>query len=502
MASFSSVPGSGGRVPGLRLLLVDPYLRREDPMERKGEEQYPSLGLLSLAAYARQQGADVRVVDLTFARGLEPFHRELRAFAPDVVGVHTKTLTLPRSLAIARKARAAGAFVLAGGPDSSSRPEAYLAGGFDVVAAGEGETTLVDILRARSQGESLFGLPGVVFRHEGRTVRGPPRPLVPHLDSLPLPAWDLIDMGAYLSRWERVTGTRRMAVVTSRGCPFDCSWCSKPTFGRSFRQRSVGSVMQELGALRQFYGVDYVRICDDVFGIQRRWTEEFLDGLIARGWGLKFECLSRADLLKPELLPRLRAAGLRRVFLGVESGSQAMLDLMNRGTTLGQVERASAALRAHGIDQYWFLMLGYPGETLGDLDATVRLFRRFAPEEYSVSVALPLPGTRLERVLQGGTDGEAGPAEHPPVLYQGVYPPPVYRWTRARMRFWRRLDPITRRYVPAVGRRLSSATHWWSREIARKVLTGGPGEGTAPEGPLRSPWFGALFGQTPPRRSR
>ncbi|EQD67964.1 radical SAM domain-containing protein, partial [mine drainage metagenome] len=173
----------------------------------------------------------------------------------------------------------------------------------------------------------------------------------------------------------------------------------------SFRQRSIRSVLQELSALRELYGVDYVRICDDVFGIQRRWTEEFLDALIARRWGLRFECLSRADLLRPELLPRLKEAGLRRVFLGVESGSQAMLDLMNRGITLSQVERASAALRAHGIDQYWFLMLGYPGETLGDLDATVRLFRRFAPEEYSVSVAVPLPGTRFEKLVDEGAGG-------------------------------------------------------------------------------------------------
>ena len=471
-------------------------------MERKEQEQYPSLGLLSLAAYARQHGADVRVVDLTFARGLGPFDGAFRSFAPQVVGVHTKTLTLPRALAIARRAGAGGAFTLAGGPDSSSRPETYLAGGFDAVATGEGETTLVDILRARAEGESLFGLPGVAFLHQGAVVRGPPRPFLPDLDVLPLPAWDLIDLEEYLSRWKRLTGTRRMAVVTSRGCPFDCSWCSKPTFGRSFRQRSVRSVLQELSELRKLYGVDYVRICDDVFGIQRHWTEGFMDALIARRWGLQFECLSRADLLRPEILPRWKEAGLRRVFLGVESGSQAMLDLMNRGTTLSQVERAAGALRTHGIGQYWFLMLGYPGETLGDLDATVRLFRRFAPEEYSVSVAVPLPGTRFERLVEAGTGGSGAPQERAPVLYEGVFPSPVYRWTRARMRFWRRLDPIARRYLPVVGEKLGSATDWWSQEIARKVLTGGPGDEPLPRGSLLPPWFSDLLAGPPRRRSR
>ena len=480
---------------GARVLLVDPYLRREDPMERQGEEQYPSLGVLSLAAYLRHRGADVRVVDLTFERDLGRVREALGSFRPEVVGVHTKTLTLERSLALARLAREAGAFTVAGGPDASSRVDRYLRSGFDAVVTGEGETTLVDLVHARNEGSTLFGIPGVAFLHEGSSVQGPPRSYLPDLDALPLPAWDLIDLEGYLDRWSRLTGDRRMAVVTSRGCPFDCSWCSKPTFGRTFRQRSVGSLMHELAMLRELYGVDYVRVCDDVFGIQRAWTEEFLEEMIARDWGMRFECLSRVDLLKPELLPRLKRAGLARVFLGVESGSQKMLDLMNRGTRLTQVERCARALKEHGVRQHWFLMLGYPGETLADIESTVELFRRYSPEEYSVSVALPLPGTRFERLVQGSpATGEN------PLLFEGVDGEIVHRWTRGRLRFWRRMAPFASHFRPSTSARLERASDWFGQEVARRIVVGEEAPRVPPrrEEPRQS-WLSRPPGE-PPRR--
>ncbi|EQD46852.1 Radical SAM domain protein, partial [mine drainage metagenome] len=164
----------------------------------------------------------------------------------------------------------------------------------------------------------------------------------------------------------------------------------------------------ELRTLQERYRVDYVRFCDDVFGISRAWIERLLDAMADAGLHLQFECLARVDLLKPDLLHRLRAAGLARVYVGVESGSQKMLDLMNRGTHLAQVERTAAALRAEGIRQFWFLMLGYPGETLEDIEATLRLFRRFSPEEYSVSIAVPIPGTRLFDLVKERLKGHPG----------------------------------------------------------------------------------------------
>ncbi|MCI4351484.1 MAG: B12-binding domain-containing radical SAM protein [Thermoplasmata archaeon] len=418
-----------------RLLLVDPYVAREDPMERKYVELYPSLGLLTLGAYARTQRIVPTIVDLTFARDLAPVRAAIRDAQPDLVGVHTKSLTARRAMEVARMAAGAGVPSVAGGPDAATRPELYLDGGFDAVVPGEGERTVVDLTERAASGETLVGTPGSVTRTGGKLTRGPPRSFLRDLDELPLPAWDLIDMDGYLGRWERRTGERRAAVLTSRGCPFDCSWCSKPTFGRTYRQQSPERVVAELEALRARFRVDYVRFCDDVFGVNRRWLEELLDRMDRSGLDLKFECLARVELLKPDLLARMRTLGLARVYVGVESGSQKMLDLMNRGTRLAQIERAAESLRTEGIRQFWFLMLGYPGETLDDIEATLRLFRRFSPEEYSVSIAVPVPGTRFydsvrERLKpparrRASTGGTA-------LLFEAAYPRSMYRWEQAR----------------------------------------------------------------------
>ncbi len=461
-----------------RVLLVDPYLAREDPMERKFIELYPSLGLLTLGAYLRDAGAEVRLVDLTFEKDLRALHRALASFHPEIVGVHTKTLTMRRATEVARAARAAGAVVVAGGPDAATRTGLYLSEGFDIVVPAEGEPTLVDLAERVHRGDrDLAGTPGTVVRREGKLVRGPPRPLLRDLDRLPLPAWELLDMERYLATWERATGERRAAVLTSRGCPFDCAWCSKPTFGRTFRQQSPERVLAELRALKERYRVDFVRFCDDVFGIHRGWLERLLAGLREEALDLRFECLARVDLLKPDLLDSMRAAGLARVYVGVESGSQKMLDLMNRGTKLAQVEAAATALRRAGIRQFWFLMLGYPGETEEDIEATLRLFRRFSPEEYSVSIAVPIPGTRFHDRVQGSvrTDGprkaETGGRS---LLFEAAFPERFYRWQQRRFDLEAALGRSRRSLAPEVAERIGKAADRFHERVATKLLVGAP----------------------------
>ena len=457
-----------------RVLLVDPYRAQDDPMDRKEVERYPSLGILQLAGFARARGIEVAIVDLTFSRNLDSVDAALRSFRPDVIGIHTKTLTAARSFEIAERSRNQGAFLLAGGPDAATRPEQYLSGGFDAVVQGEGEEVLVDVARKVAEGDDPSGVPGISVLREGRVVRGPPRPFLRDLDALPFPAWDLIDMEAYLSDWERRTGERRTAVLTSRGCPFHCSWCSKPTFGTTFRQQSPDRVLAEIRDLRDRFGVNYVRFCDDVFGIDRRWLERLLDGIIRELPGLRFECLARVDLLKPDLLARMRAAGLSRVYVGVESGSQRMLDLMNRGTRLTQIENAASALRREGIRQYWFLMLGYPGETLEDIEATLRLFRRFSPEEYSVSIAVPVPGTAFhEKVKDRLLHRRAAPrGGGTTLLYEAAYPEYLYRWEQARFRLDAALRRNREKLSHRVVERLERAADRFHEEVATPLLTG------------------------------
>lgn len=458
-----------------RVLLVDPYVAREDPMERKFVELYPSLGLLSLGAYLRGHGVDVAMTDLTFARDARPVTTRLRSYRPDVVGVHTKTLTHARAVDVAQRARAEGAFVVAGGPDSATRSSEYLDAGFDAVVPSEGEGALVELARRIRDGADPSGIPGLILRREGQLVRGPSRPFLRDLDALPLPAWDLVDMEGYLGRWERSTGERRAAVLTSRGCPFDCSWCSKPTFGRTFRQQSPERVVEELTALKDEYRVDYVRFCDDVFGVSRPWIDRLLTLLIDGGLDLRWECLARVDLLKPDLLRRMRVAGLERVYVGVESGSQKMLDLMNRGTRLAHVERTADALRREGIRQFWFLMLGYPGETLEDIEATLRLFRRFSPEEYSVSIAVPVPGTRFHEAVKDRLIGRPRASRRSggtSLLYEAAYPEVLYRWQQARFGLEAALGKARGRISPRMVERIGHAADRFHERVATPLLVG------------------------------
>lgn len=474
-------PGPSGRRP--KVLLVDPYLSREDPMERKFVELYPSLGLLTLGAYLRLRGIDVAMVDLTFEHDFRAVRRALHALHPDVVGVHTKTLTFPRAAAIAAESKEAGSFTLAGGPDAATRPEVYLDAGFDAVVPGEGEATLADLAFRVSEGAPVAPTPGVVVREGRRVARGPPRPLLRNLDELPLPAWDLVDMERYLSAWQTATGERRAAVLTSRGCPFDCSWCSKPTFGRTFRQQSPERVLAELRELKSRFRVDYVRFCDDVFGVSRPWLERLLSGMIEERLGLRYECLARVDLLKPDLLGPMRDAGLARVYVGVESGSQKMLDLMNRGTKLRQVERTAEALRAAGVRQFWFLMLGYPGETLDDIEATFQLFRRFSPEEYSVSIAVPIPGTRFhtkvkDRLRGRGSRTKASGGKQ--LLFEAAYGEHLYRWEQARFGLEAALSRARTRLSPEVLRKIGRAADRFHAKVATPLLTGKRGPPAPP----------------------
>jgi radical SAM superfamily enzyme YgiQ (UPF0313 family) len=462
--------GSSGSV-----LLVDPYLARDDPMERKFVELYPSLSLLTLAAYLREHAVPVAITDLTFARDTRPVAEALRTHRPSIVGVHTKSLTLPRALEIAEEARAHGAIAIAGGPDSATRPEVYLAGGFDAVVLGEGELTLTELARHADEPRRLFAEPGIVVREDGALRSTGPRPYLPDLDALPLPAWDLVDLPRYLGAWEERTGERRAAVLTSRGCPFDCSWCSKPTFGRSFRQQSPERVLEELERLVSEYGVNYVRFCDDVFGIRRPWLERLLEGMRSRRLALRFECLARVDLLKTDLLERMKRAGLARVYLGVESGSQKMLDRMNRGTRLTQIARVAGELRAHQIRQFWFLMLGYPGESIADIEATLQLFRAFSPEEYSVSIAVPIPGTRFYDQVRDRLRGDGrarGRRGGRSLLFEAAYPEKLYRWEQARFAWEAVLHRLRGRLPDGVLDELARAADRFHERVATPLLLG------------------------------
>jgi len=342
------------------LLLTHGYFLSEDEKEREIMKPYPTLGLLYLSSYLRQKGFDVEMFDTTFADRGELFAR--LAEGPGVLGIYTNLMTRRPAIEIAAFARDHGWTVVLGGPESANYPEEYLAHGASVIVTGEGEETMAELLPALAQGgpHRLHGVAGTVFRDEtGAVVHNPERTQIADLDSLPWPDREQIDQARYVDVWRTHHGMGSVNLITARGCPYKCRWCSHAVFGFTHRRRSVADVAGELERIRDRWQPDQVWYADDVFTINHRWLFEYSAELKRRGLRLPFETISRADrMMRDEVLETLAELGCYRIWIGSESGSQRILDAMERGVTAEQVQWATHAAQRHGIQVGMFLMWG------------------------------------------------------------------------------------------------------------------------------------------------
>ncbi len=378
------------------ILLTHGYFLAEDEKERQIMKPYPPLGLLYLTAYLRRAGLTAEVYDSTWGSKPELADR-LRAEAGGVLGIYTNLVTRANVLAIVAEANRHGWTVILGGPESANYPEQYLDHGADVVVVGEGEETLAELLPAlAARGpHRLHGIAGTIFRDEaGLVVRNPARPQIADLDSLPWPDRGAIDLPRYVDTWRAHHGRGSVNLITARGCPYKCKWCSHAVFGYSYRRRDPADCAAELAHIAETYRPDQVWYSDDVFTINHRWLHAYAGELRGRGLRLPFETISRADrMMKEEVLETLAEMGCYRIWIGAESGSQRVLDAMQRGVTVEQVEWATKAAQRHGIEVGMFLMWGYEGEDLSDIEATIEQVKRWNPDVFLTTVAYPIRNT-------------------------------------------------------------------------------------------------------------
>ncbi len=388
------------------ITLVHPLFISKDPVEQRLMTPYFPLGLMYLAGVLRQQGYTVELFDCTFRQEYGEFEAYMRRVRPRVVGI-TSLITVRRhALVLGEIAKQHGATVIFGGPDPTGIPERYLAhrgsGDFvaDMVVFDEGEHTLLDVMDALhgrgNPAESWQEIPGLRLRGEnGQVVATPPRPLIPDLDELPFPARDLVDMDAYREAWLAAHGYWSLSLINTRGCPYGCAWCQKAVFGRTYRSRSPENSAAEMRFLKETYAPDMLRVVDDITGVRRQWVPRWRDAILARDAVIPFECLTRVNLATEEMLAALKEAGCVKIYFGAESGSQKVLDAMEKGARVEQIERAAARCKRLGIRTYFFMMVGYPGEEWEDLLLSVQLLRRTLPDEFSTTIAYPLPGTKF-----------------------------------------------------------------------------------------------------------
>src|SRR6187549_2211951 len=400
------------------LLLTHGYFLSEDEKERQIMKPYPPLGLLYLTAFLKTRGYSVEIFDSTFAERTRLDERLARGSG--TIGIYTTLMTRRSVLEIVSAAKRHGWRVILGGPESANYAGEYLESGADVIVIGEGELTLSELLPelARSGAHRLHHLAGIAFRDEaGAVVRTRERAKIKDLDSLPLPDREAIDHQLYLDAWKTHHGASSINLITARGCPYRCNWCSHAVYGYTHRRRSPASVADEMQAIVASYDPDQVWYADDVFTISHPWLAEYAAELERRGIHKPFETITRADRLQTEQsVELLRKLGCYRIWIGSESGSQRILDGMERGVTVEQVQKSTKLAQAHGIQVGMFLMWGYEGEEFEDIAATVEHVKATNPEVFFTTVSYPIKGTGyFEKVRtrvrapipwQEGSDGD------------------------------------------------------------------------------------------------
>ena len=417
------------------ILLGHAYFLKYDVIERRVMKPYPPLGILYLSAYLKQRDFSVEVFDATF-QDFDDFRKTVERVRPRVVGLYANIITRDNVFRLAGIARECGVdYVVVGGPDAAEWCEAYFDHGVDVIGTNEGERTLEELIpHLKSRGrDGLAAVSGIIFREDGAVCRTPPRPAIRNLDELPWPDRAALDMESYFRAWKSHHGESSVSLITARGCPFHCSWCSAEVFGHSHRQRSPSDVIDEMEWIRETYGPGMLWISDDVLTINREWSMVFFDQVRRRGAIQRFECLSRADLVDEEILRGLSESGCFRVWYGAESGSQKVLDSMRKGTTVEQVREAARLTQAMGMEAGFFILLGYPEETTADIRETIRFLKQTRPDVVGTSVAFPIKGTEFYQRVEDRLikDENWSSRNQNKLLFHGKYPR-LYYWFAAR----------------------------------------------------------------------
>ena len=436
------------------VLLTHSYFLRLDPKEHRAMMPYPPLGTLIAAAVLRSRGHSVALFDSMLAGGPAEIAAQIERHRPRVVAIYDDDFNYltkmclatmrTAAFAMARIARAHGCTVVVHGSDAVDHLDEYFTNDADYVVCGEGELTLAELTDHLLRGTSSPGaIPGLAWRDPGGIRRSPERPVLRDLDTLPFAAWDLVDVERYRAVWTGRHGEYSVNLVTTRGCPFHCNWCAKPIYGQVYNSRSPANVVEEMLALKRTVRPDHLWFCDDIFGLKPGWVAAFAEEVLRRDAVIPFKCLSRADLLlKEDAVTNLRRAGCRTVWMGAESGSQKILDAMDKGTTVAQIEESARRLRAAGIRFGFFLQYGYPGEGRAEIDATLAMVRRCMPDEIGVSVSYPLPGTPFhERVRSSmGAQHNWEDSADLAMMFAGTYGTEFYRAlhrvTHKKFRLW------------------------------------------------------------------
>jgi len=435
----------------LSILVCHSYYLRRDQKQVLRAKPYPPLATLQVVSLLRNAGHRVAFFDAMLADGIDEYDHLLQAERPQVVLFYEDNFNFLSKMCLdtmrraacdmIASARSAGARVISAGPDVTDAPGPYLNAGADLALIGEGLSALLEVLPRldsnpqASSADLTRGLAGVASLGGAEALaRGGSKGLGIAAE-VGLAAWDLVDMDRYRAVWRKAHGYFSLNMAASRGCPFRCTWCAKPIWGNQYLQRNATEVALEMGFLKRSFHPDHIWFADDIFGFRVDWVAEFAAAVRAADASIPFSIQTRADLVSERMAEALREAGCREAWIGAESGSQQVLDAMNKGTTVAEIRVARDRLKAVGIRVGFFIQLGYMGEQLDDILATRALLEASRPDEIGVSVSYPLPGTKFYDLVKAQLGGKTHWRESDDLemMFHGTYTSDFYRCVRNLM---------------------------------------------------------------------
>jgi len=389
------------------ILFTHSYFLKLDPKQFRLQQPYAPLGTITAAAYIRENGFKVSLHDSMFCNGPEDILSVIEKAKPGYLVIYDDGFNYLTKMCLTNMRKAAfklietgkkfGCKVIVSSSDATDHYADYLGIGADFVISGEAELTLLHLLKSIENRDNNYQcIDGLFYMESGRIVKTEARQVMQDIDSLPIAAWDLVDIEMYRSKWIKKYGYFSINMATTRGCPYKCNWCAKPIYGNRYNSRSPENVVNELVYLRNKTGFDHVWFCDDIFGLKPGWIKDFDALSTEKGLNFRYKIQSRADLLlKGNTLEFLSHSGCETIWMGVESGSQKILDAMDKGIKVGQVYEATKQIKALNMKAAFFLQFGYMGETREDIAKTIEMLLELMPEDIGISVSYPLPGTKF-----------------------------------------------------------------------------------------------------------
>ncbi|MEX0287637.1 MAG: radical SAM protein [Flavobacteriaceae bacterium] len=394
------------KISMIDILFSHSYYYPLDKKQWRFGKPYPPLGTLYAAALMREEKYSVDLFDTNLRDSPAEIVPLLKSQKPKYLVLYDDGFNYLTKMCLTNMREAAFEMLSFGeahdcitvvcSSDATDHYKKYIEHGADFVIQGEGELTLKELINALENGGTTTNIPGLISTVDGEISVAPKRPVLRNLDELPLPAWDLVNMDSYKAVWKQHGREFTLNIATTRGCPFKCNWCAKPIYGNRYNSHSPEYIVKHIQLLQERFGVKRFWMCDDIFGLKPNWVQEFNKVLQREAVSLRYFIQSRVDLLlKEDTIDALVQSGLEEVWVGAESGSQKILDAMDKGTTVDQIYEATRLLKELKVRVAFFIQFGYLGETEEDISKTIKMIKDLLPDDLGISVSYPLPGTKF-----------------------------------------------------------------------------------------------------------